>query len=264
MTQIRLQRFLAQAGVASRRKAEDLITAGKIKVNGKVVSELGSKVDPDEDKIVLGGKRLLVERPVYLMLNKPRGYVTTMSDPEGRPTVMTFLRKADARVFPVGRLDFNTEGLLICTNDGDLAHALMHPKHEVRKTYHVKLQGIAGPDIRTAWQKGVTLDDGDTTAPADVEILGNTGKNTWLEVTIHEGKNRQIHRTAEALGYNVLKLMRVGYGGLALEDLRVGETRTLQHGEIEKLRKAVGGSKHTFEKVRKRAPEPQGRGRRRS
>src|SRR5437868_3231686 len=173
--QIRLQRFLAQAGVASRRKAEELIVDGKVKVNGKIVTELGTKVDPDVDKVSIAGKRLLAERPVYLMLNKPRGYVTTMSDPEGRPTVVQFLRRAGARVFPVGRLDFNTEGLIICTNDGDLAHALMHPKHEVRKTYHVKLQGMAGVETAASWSKGVTLDDGDHTAPAEVTILGNTG-----------------------------------------------------------------------------------------
>ncbi len=261
--QIRLQRFLAQAGVASRRKAEELIVAGRVKVNGQVVTELGSKVDPDQDKVFLGGKRLLAERPVYLMLNKPRGYVTTLSDPEGRPTVMQLLRRAGARVFPVGRLDFNTEGLLLCTNDGDLAHALMHPKHEVRKTYHVKLQGLLGPDTISSWQRGVTLDDGDRTGPAEVKQLGTTGKNTWLEVSIHEGKNRQIHRTAEALGFNVLKLTRVGYGGLTVEGLKVGHTRALTHEEIERLRRAAGGSKHTFEKVRKRAPEPQGRRRRR-
>lgn len=260
---IRLQRFLAQAGVASRRKAEELIVAGKVKVNGQVVTELGSKVDPDNDKVMMAGKRLFAERPVYLMLNKPKGYVTTLSDPEGRPTVMTFLKRAGARVFPVGRLDFNTEGLLICTNDGDLAHALMHPKHEVRKTYHVKLQGLVTTETARAWRDGVTLDDGDQTSEAEVTILGNTGKNSWLEVSIHEGKNRQIHRTAEALGFNVLKLLRVGYGGLAIEDLKVGNTRVLSPQEVERLRKAAGGSKHTFEKVRKRAAEPYERGRRR-
>jgi len=254
MPEMRLQRFLAQAGVASRRKAEELIVAGRVKVNGRVVTELGSKVDPDADKILLGGKRLLVERPVYLMLNKPRGYVTTMHDPEGRPTVRSFLTRVGARVFPVGRLDFNTEGLLVCTNDGDLAHALMHPKHEVRKTYHVKLQGLVPQATVVSWQKGVTLDDGAHTAPAEVNVLESTGKNTWLEVSIHEGKNRQIHRTAEALGFNVLKLTRVGYGGLALDDLRVGTTRELTREEIEKLRRAAGGSKNTFQKVRKRAP----------
>jgi 23S rRNA pseudouridine2605 synthase len=261
--EIRLQRFLAQAGVASRRKAEELITDGRVKVNGQVVTELGSKVDPDRDKITFAGKRLLAERPVYLMLNKPRGFVTTMSDPEGRPTVLRFLKRAGARVFPVGRLDFNTEGLLVCTNDGDLAHALMHPKHEVPKTYHVKLQGLAGMDVVKAWRDGVTLDDGDKTAPADVTLLGNTGKNAWLEVTIREGKNRQIHRMAEAVGFNVLKLTRVAYGGLVLDDLRVGETRTLSPDEVQRLRRAAGGSKHTFEKVRKRAAPTEGRGRHR-
>jgi pseudouridine synthase len=260
--EMRLQRFLAQAGVASRRKAEELIVAGRVRVNGQVVSELGSKVDPDRDKVFLGGKRLLAERPVYFMLNKPRGYMTTLSDPEGRPTVMTFLKRAGARVFPIGRLDFNTEGLLLCTNDGDLAYALMHPKHEVRKTYHVKLQGLVGPETVASWQKGVTLDDGERPAPAEVTVLGSTGKNSWLEVTLHEGKNRQIHRTAEALGYRVLKLTRVAYGGLALDDLRVGATRPLTLDEVERLRRAAGGSKHTFEKVRKRAPLPSRRRRR--
>ena len=260
--EIRLQRFLAQAGVASRRKAEELIVEGRVKVNGQVVSELGSKVDPDRDKVTLAGKRLLVERPVYLMLNKPRGYVTTMSDPERRPTVARFLKRAGARVFPVGRLDFNTEGLLICTNDGDLAHALMHPKHEVPKTYHVKLQGMAGPEVVSAWQKGVTLDDGERTAPATVARIGDTGKNAWLEITIREGKNRQIHRMAEAVGFNVLKLTRVGYAGLTLEDLRVGEMRPLSPDEVQRLRKAAGGSRHDFERVRKRSPMPQGRRRR--
>ena len=160
------------------------------------------------------------------MLNKPRGYVTTMSDPEGRPTVRSFLKRAGARVYPVGRLDFNTEGLLICTNDGDLAHALMHPKHEVRKTYHVKLQGIVAH--RHGRRRGRTASRSTTASTRRQprsSLLETTGKNTWLEVSIHEGKNRQIHRTAEALGFNVLKLTRVAYGGLALDDLRVGTTR---------------------------------------
>lgn len=251
--QVRLQRFLAQAGVTSRRKAEELIVAGRVKVNGQVVTELGTKVDPDQDKVSLGGKRLLAERPIYLMLNKPRGYVTTLSDPEGRPTVMTFLKRAGARIFPVGRLDFNTEGLLLCTNDGDLAHALMHPKHGVAKTYEVKLQGLVGPEVVRRWQEGVLLDDGERTAPAEVRSIGNTGKNSWLEVTLHEGKNRQVHRTAEALGFAVLKLTRVGYGGLQLGDLKVGTTRPLTTDELERLRRAAG-AKATFSKVRKRAP----------
>jgi pseudouridine synthase len=256
---IRLQRFLAQAGVASRRKAEELIVAGRVRVNGQVVNELGSKVDPDQDKVMLGGKRLLAERAVYLLLNKPRGYVTTVRDPEGRPTVMSLLRHTGARVFPVGRLDFNTEGLLICTNDGDLAYALMHPKHEVRKTYEVKLQGLVGNDVLRKLADGVILDDGEKTAPAEVVKLGDTGKNSWLAITIHEGKNRQIHRMADALGYNVLKLTRVGYASLELGELKVGDARALTHVEVQALRRAAGGSKHTFEKVRKRAPEPRRR-----
>jgi 23S rRNA pseudouridine2605 synthase len=242
--QVRLQRFLAQAGVASRRKAETLITDGRVRVNGRVVTELGTKVDPVRDEVVVGGRSLKAEEPVYLLLNKPKGYVTTVSDPEGRPTVMELVRKADgARVYPVGRLDFNTEGLLVLTNDGDLAHALMHPKREVRKTYEVKLQGLIAPDQLAAWQRGVVLDDGERAAPAEARILGNTGKNSWVEVTIHEGRNRQIHRMAEAIGFAVLKLQRVRYAGLELTDLKPGACRRLTLREVDELRRAAGLAK---------------------
>jgi 23S rRNA pseudouridine2605 synthase len=240
--EMRLQRFLAQAGVASRRKAEELITAGRVKVNGRVVSELGSKVDPVRDEVTVGGRKLHAEEPVYLILNKPKGYVTTLSDPERRPTVMELLGKVEERVYPVGRLDFNTEGVLLLTNDGDLAHALMHPSRGVKKTYRVKLRGEAGQEVVDAWRRGVTLDDGDKTAPAEVEALGPSegGRNSWLEVTIHEGKNRQIHRMAEAMGLTVAKLQRVRYAGLDVEEVRPGRWRSLRRDEVEALRRVAG------------------------
>ena len=222
---LRLQRFLAQAGVASRRKAEELIIAGRVKVNGRVVTELGSKVDPDADKVFVAGKRLLVERAVYLMLNKPRGYVTTMSDPEGRPTVTQLSRAAPARASTrSGGSTSTPRALLICTNDGDLAHALMHPKREVQKTYHVKLRGLLAARDRRVVADGVTLDDGERTAPAEVTLLGRPRRQEqWLEISIHEGKNRQIHRMAEALGFKVAKLTRVALRrARARATLRVG------------------------------------------
>jgi 23S rRNA pseudouridine2605 synthase len=165
-----------------------------------------------------------------------------MSDPEGRPTVARFLKRAGARVFPVGRLDFNTEGVLLLTNDGDLAHALMHPSREVKKTYQVKLRGLAGPDVADALRHGVTLDDGTRTAPAEVTMLGPTegGHNSWLEITIHEGKNRQIHRMAEALDLQVAKLQRVRYAGLDVEGLRPGRWRNLRREEVDGLRRLAG------------------------
>jgi pseudouridine synthase len=179
------------------------------------------------------------------LLNKPKGYVTTLSDPEGRPTVMELVGKVEERVYPIGRLDFNTEGVLLLTNDGDLAHALMHPTREVKKTYRVKLRGTAGAEIIESLREGVTLDDGERTAPAQVEVIGNTegGNNSWLEITIHEGKNRQIHRMAESLGMQVAKLQRVRYAGLDAEGLRVGRWRTLRRDEVDGLRKAAGMTK---------------------
>jgi len=250
--QMRLQRFLAQAGVASRRKAEELITSGHVRVNGRVVTELGTKVDARKDEVAVDGRRVQAQEHVYVLVNKPRGCVTTLEDPEGRPTVMRLVRGIDARLYPVGRLDFNTEGAMLLTNDGDLAHALMHPSHGVEKTYHVKLRGLATPDVLEAFRSGVTLDDGSRTAPARAVLLGASegGHNTWMEVTIHEGKNRQIHRMAEALGHQVAKLHRIRYAGLDVDDLRPGTWRLLHDDEVARLRKLAGLA------VEKRRPGP--------
>ncbi len=240
--EMRLQRFLSQAGVASRRRGEDLIVGGHVRVNGKVVNELGSKVDPARDRVAVDGKQVAVEEPVFLLLNKPRGYVTTLSDPEKRPTVMELVRQIEARIFPIGRLDFNTEGILLLTNDGDLANGLMHPRNEVEKIYRVKLRGEAGREIARAMSEGVRLDDGSRTDPTDVVWVGPSegGHNTWLEVTLREGKNRQIHRMAEALGFQVAKLERVRYAGLETVDVPIGRWRHLTPREIKSLRKIAG------------------------
>jgi pseudouridine synthase len=237
---IRLQRFLSQAGVASRRQGEQLILDGRVRVNGRVVTELGTKVDPTHDRVSVGGRPLKAEEPVYLLLHKPRGYVTTRSDPEGRPTVMELVRSVSERVFPVGRLDFNTEGVLLFTNDGDLANGLMHPRGEVEKIYHVKLRGEVAEEAIRALARGVTLDDGTRTAPARAARLGSTDRNTWVELELHEGKNRQVHRMAESLGLQVAKLKRVRYAGLELGTLRPGKYRRLTAREVETLRRRAG------------------------
>jgi 23S rRNA pseudouridine2605 synthase len=250
--EMRLQRFLSQAGVTSRRKAETLISEGKVKVNGRVVTELGSKVDPDRDKVFVGGRRLFVEQAIYLLLNKPRGTVTTLSDPQDRPTVMDLIGEVGARVFPIGRLDFNTEGILLFTNDGDLAQALMHPRKEVEKTYRVKVRGVVDGRTLAALSR-VELDG--AVRHAEVELLSTaeSGKNAWIEITVHEGRNRQIHRMAESVGLDVVKLERVRYAGLELGTLPRGKWRRLEGREVEALRRAAGGAKKSLEAVRKRA-----------
>jgi 23S rRNA pseudouridine2605 synthase len=229
---------MAQAGIASRRKSETLITDGCVTVNGRVVTELGSKADPERDHIKVNGKLLqLRQSHVYLMLNKPKAYVTTVSDPQGRPTVMELVRGVRGRLFPVGRLDYHTEGLLLLTNDGELAHALMHPSRGVAKRYQVKVKGeLADDDIR-GLARGARLDDG-TTAPCTIIKRGRAEKNSWLEVTLHEGRYRQVRRMFESAGHPVLKLRRIGYGGLTLGDLPVGRYRHLTPDELKTLRRA--------------------------
>jgi 23S rRNA pseudouridine2605 synthase len=246
---MRLQRFLAQAGVASRRHAEELILDGKVTVNGRVVTELGTKVDARADRVEVEGRPVAQEPLRYILVHKPRGTVTTASDPEGRPTVMELVGDRGARLFPVGRLDFNTEGVLLLTNDGDLAHALMHPSGEIDKTYHVKVRGDVTSEQLSQLRRGVVLPprpDADPDAPeveersgpAEVANLGSSGegKNTWLEITIHEGRNRQIHRMCEAVGLQVAKLKRVVYAGLTVEGLRPGRWRHLTDEELAAVR----------------------------
>lgn len=232
----RIQKVIAQAGIASRREAERMILGGRVTVNGKVVDELGRKADPDKDHIKVDGR--LITRPeskAYVILYKPRGYVTTTSDPEGRPTIMELLEKVKGRVFPVGRLDYDTEGLILCTNDGDLAHRLQHPRHEVPKTYFAKVEGVPTPDEIARLRKGVKLEDG-MTAPAKVKLIRKAEANSWLEIIIHEGRNRQVKRMCETIGHPVIKLKREGFAFLTLGNLRPGEFRHLTAEEIKKLK----------------------------
>lgn len=233
--QERLQKILASAGLASRRAAETMITDGRVTVNGAVVTELGTKADPDSDKIALDGKPVTVaKKRVYLVLNKPAGYVTTLSDPGGRPVVTELLKDIKERVFPVGRLDFNTEGLLILTNDGEWANRLAHPRHEVEKEYLVKIRGDLSADKISQLSEGVALEDG-LTAPARVEIIRILEKNVWFTITIHEGRYRQVRRMCEALGLPLVKLKRIRYGNILLGELKAGEYRVLDPIETKLL-----------------------------
>lgn len=238
----RLQKIIAAAGVASRRKAEELITAGHVQVNGKIVTELGTKADSETDHIRVNGKLLQGEqRHTYLLLNKPKGYVTTVSDPEKRPTVMDLVRGIRGRVYPVGRLDYASEGLLLMTNDGDLAHRLMKAASHVAKTYLVKVAGTPKEDSIAKLRAGVSIatDDGKRvrTSPAAVRIVKESA-NPWYEITLIEGRNRQLRRMFEAVGHHVEKIKRVRYGPLTL-DVPPGEFRSLTLKEIERLKSAT-------------------------
>lgn len=233
---VRLQKVIADAGIASRRKAETLITAGRVTVNGRVVRELGTRVDPERDHVKVGGRHLQQTLPhVYLMLHKPKGYVSSLSDPEGRPTIADLLPGVRLRVFPVGRLDFDAEGLLLLTNHGDLAQALLHPKYHVPKTYLIKVKGVLTDDQIRELERGVTLEDG-RTAPATVQKVRKATENSWIEITIHEGRKHQVKRMLEAVGHPVLKLKRVRFGPLALGDLLPGQYRFLSDREANALR----------------------------
>ena len=241
MADVRLQRFLSQAGVAARRKAELLIVDGRVAVNGVVVRELGTKVNPSSDEVAVDGVRVERDDPFYLVLNKPKGCVTTVSDPEGRPTVMDYVFGVPSSVVPVGRLDFYSEGVLLMTNDGALSAALLGPSRHVEKTYHVKIRGRLSPAHLRALRRGVRLDDGRTTRSAEVDILPNTkSSHDWLVITLTEGRSRQIHRMLEALGYQVTKLQRVAFAGITYEGLRIGDARELSQAEVDALYQQVG------------------------
>ena len=235
----RLQKILARAGVASRRASEALITGGRVRVNGHIVTELGSSADPRKDRIEVDGKRLVAESLVYVILHKPRGTVSTMSDPEGRPSVKELLTGIEARVFPIGRLDFATSGALLATNDGDFADGLMHPRKLVPKTYVLKVKGDMKPEDVDRWRQGVRLEDG-MTLPAQAKILRYEEDKTWLELTITEGRNQQIRRMGEATGFRVMRLARISFAGITTEGVRPGQWRHLTREELVELKKTYG------------------------
>jgi 23S rRNA pseudouridine2605 synthase len=232
----RIQKIISAAGVASRRAAEQLILDGRVRVNGQVVTELGTKADASKDHIKVDGKLINPKQPpVYIMLNKPAGYVTTMADPEGRPTVLDLLKGLKTRVYPVGRLDYNTEGLLLLTNDGDFAHLITHPKHEFPKTYRAKVKGVLTEDQINLLEQGIYLDDGKT-APAKLKKISKEEANSWLEITIHEGRKRQVRRMFDRVGHSVIKLKRIKTGDLTLGDLAEGSYRYLSGAEVKALK----------------------------
>lgn len=237
MAKERLQKILAHAGIASRRAAEGLITSGHVRVNGRIVTELGASADPRKDKIEVDGRRIVAEKPAYFVLHKPRGVVSTLSDPEGRPHLGEILAQLGARVYPVGRLDFHTSGVLLVTNDGELTEALLHPRKDVPKIYVAKLRGHVTVEDLDRLRNGVVLDDGHKTKPADVFVLREEERNTWVQITLYEGKNRQIHRMGEAIGHPVLRLARMSFAGITAEGLRPGQWRELEARELEKLKK---------------------------
>lgn len=236
----RLQKVLAQAGVASRRKCEEYIEAGRVQVNEQTVTTLGVKVDPAVDAITVDGRPINRERMRYILLNKPKGVITSTTDPQGRDTVNDYIKEVKERVYPVGRLDYDSEGLLLLTNDGELANLLTHPRHHVPKTYHATVEGVPHGDQLDKLRTGVKLDDG-MTAPAEVEYVDiNPEKNeTIVSITIHEGRNRQVRRMFEAIRYPVVRLKRVQFGTLLLSGLARGKHRILTKPEIEELRESA-------------------------
>lgn len=235
----RLQKVLARAGLASRRAAEAMITAGRVRVDGRVVTELGTKVNPRSSRVELDGKVVLAESLVYVVLHKPRGVVSTMSDPEGRPCVKALLASVPGRAYPVGRLDFATSGVLLATNDGDFAEALMHPRKAVPKTYVIKVHGEMKPEDLDRWRRGVELEDGKT-LPAKAKLLRYEGDKTWFELTITEGRNQQVRRMGDATGFRVMRLARVEFAGVTGEGLRPGDWRYLTVDELTRLKKEHG------------------------
>lgn len=232
----RLQKVIAAAGLASRREAEKWITAGRVSVNGRVAS-LGESADPEKDQVEVDGRTLSVEgKKYYLLLNKPIGYVSTRRDPEGRPVVTDLVREIPARLYPVGRLDLNTEGLLLLTNDGALAHHLAHPRHQVEKTYLVRVRGALSREALEKLERGVLLEDG-MTAPARVEKVRSAGSHSWFHLTIREGRNRQVRRMCETVGFQVSRLKRIRIAFLEIDELPSGKFRHLSSQEVAELKK---------------------------
>jgi len=237
--QIRLNKFLSQTGIASRREADKMIAEGRVRVNGVAIQVLGYKIDDTKDRVEVDSKRVKKdENLIYLMLNKPSGYLVTLKDPFRRPTIKDLLPNLRKKVFPVGRLDYDSEGLILFTNDGEMAYRLTHPRFKIKKTYLVKVTGNPDSSRLSRLEKGIFLDDRKT-APAKVLRLSDSPKRTLLRIEIYEGRKREIRRMCEAMGHRVLQLKRVGFAGLALGKLAQGNYRFLSQKEIDKLRKQV-------------------------
>ena len=252
---VRLQKVMAERGICSRRKAEELISNGEVSVNGVIITEAGTKVS-DNDVIKIKGEVIRPQKKVYVMLNKPSGFVTTVSDDKGRPTVLELVSDIQDRLFPVGRLDYDTEGLLLLTNDGDLTYKITHPKNEIKKTYVAEVTGNISMETIIALRRGVVI-DGYKTQPAEVEVVGATQFGTKLEITISEGRNRQVRKMFESQGCIVKKLKRTKEAGLILGHLPLGKWRKLSESEINMLKK-IGSepkkrnNKKNYKKINKK------------
>lgn len=240
---MRLSQYLAHAGVASRRHAEELITEGKVKVNGVTVTELGSKIDPEIDRVEFNEQLIQGEPKIYLLLNKPSGYLCSVSDPYGRPTVIDLVSKIDQRLYPVGRLDFDSEGLLLMTNDGYFNNQMIHPRYKINKEYQVWVKGKVEFGEENQLRRGVELDDG-MTAPAEVQILQTEGERSLLRITIHEGRKRQVKRMCSAIGHPVISLKRTAFGCLSLQGVSSGKFRRLMPAEIKQLLDMAAGRQY--------------------
>lgn len=233
----RLQKYMAKAGVASRRKCEELIRKGCVQLNGRVVTDMGVKINPDVDVIQVNGKIIKPStRKVYILLNKPVGFITSVKDQFNRPTVMDLIGYQGERLYPVGRLDYDTSGLLILTNDGELTYKLTHPSHEVTKTYLATLQGIPDEEDLRRFKTGLKIDNY-VTSPAEISILKTFNNKSLVKIKIHEGKNRQIRKMCEKIGHPVISLKRIAIGNITLEGLKEGQWRYMTDAEVEYLRK---------------------------
>ena len=235
VVQERLQKILAKAGIASRRKAEEMIRGGKVRVDGRIVTEMGTRVDPEIQKIECDGRPVVSqEKKIYILLHKPAGYLSTVYDPQGRPIITDLLPNIKERIYPVGRLDLTTEGALLLTNDGELAQEILHPSREVNKTYVAKVKGRPSPKKLAALSNGIDL-DGRKTWPAELTVLASEQQETTIKIVIHEGRKRQVRKMFEAVGHPVLQLKRIAYGQLELGELKPGKYRFLSPGDIEMI-----------------------------
>lgn len=246
MSEIRLQKYMADCGVASRRQSEAMITQGRVKVNGQVVNTLGTKIDPAISQVSVDNQIIgIQDKYLFYMFNKPKGYLTTTSDPQGRPTIYDCCPELRGHVLPVGRLDMDTEGLLLLTNHGDLAYRLTHPKYNIKKTYIARVQGVITSKALKLLSEGVDLEDGKT-APAQARFLKKQGKNSVVEIIIHEGKKRQVRRMLKAVGFPCIQLSRVAIDQITLSHVDVGQVRPLTEHELGRLMDRVQLSREDY------------------
>lgn len=236
---IRLQKYMAQCGVASRRKCEEMIKSGQVTINGEVVRDMGVKIDPSHDRVFVNGKRIsLEENYVYIMLNKPRGYITTVKDQYNRPIVMDLVKDISERIYPIGRLDYESEGLLLLTNDGNIAFHLTHPRHQIDKEYVVRVEGCPSSEDIDKLRNGIDI-GGFITSPAQVDLIRKNKQTSLIRITIKEGKNRQVRRMFDAIGHPVIYLKRIRIGNIKLGNLELGKWRHLTNKELEALKDLI-------------------------